>query len=114
MSDCIFCKIANNEIPSNKVYEDEFLCAFHDINKEAPVHILIIPKKHIESVNQLENDDQMLIGKIFMLAKKLSKELEIDNTGYRIVNNCGKNGGQTVSHIHFHLMGNRAFSWPPG
>lgn len=106
MEDCIFCKIIKGEIPSNKVYEDDEILAFKDINPMAPVHILVIPKKHIESANNIEEEDELLIGKIFTVIKKLAKENNLDN-GYRIVNNCGEDGGQAVKHLHFHLLGGR-------
>ena len=106
MEDCIFCKIIKGEIPSEKVYEDDEILAFKDINPLAPVHILIIPKKHIETANDLEVVDEAVIGKIFTVIKKLAKENNLDN-GYRIINNCGEDGGQEVKHLHFHLLGGR-------
>ena len=106
MDDCIFCKIIKGEIPSNKVYEDDEILAFKDINPMAPVHILVIPKKHIESANEISQEDELLIGKMFTVIKKLAKENNLDN-GYRIVNNCGEEGGQAVKHLHFHLLGGR-------
>jgi histidine triad (HIT) family protein len=114
MENCIFCKIAAGLIPSNKVYEDESIFAFRDINPEAPVHILIIPKKHISSVNDLELGDEELIGKIFITAKKIAKDEGISESGFRIVTNCGRDGGQTVPHLHFHILGGRNLKWPPG
>ncbi len=111
--DCVFCKIASNEISSKKVYEDDHIVAFNDLNPQAPVHVLIIPKKHIRSANQIADDDTNIIGKIFMVASKIAKELGLEN-GYRIVNNCGEDGGQTVPHLHFHLMGGRKMNWPAG
>ena len=106
MEDCIFCKIIKGEIPSNKVYEDDEILAFKDINPMAPVHILVIPKKHIESANDISEEDELLIGRMFTVIKKLAKENNLDN-GYRIVNNCGEDGGQAVKHLHFHLLGGR-------
>ncbi len=106
MEDCIFCKIIRGEIPSNKVYEDDEILAFKDINPMAPVHILVIPKKHIESADEISEEDELLIGKIFTVIKRLAKENNLDN-GYRIVNNCGEDGGQAVIHLHFHLLGGR-------
>ena len=106
MEDCIFCKIVKGEIPSNKVYEDDEILAFKDINPMAPVHILVIPKKHIESANDISEEDELLIGRMFTVIKKLAKENNLDN-GYRIVNNCGEDGGQAVKHLHFHLLGGR-------
>ena len=111
--DCIFCKIANGEIPSRKAYEDEKVLAFYDLEPQAPVHILIIPKQHISSCAEITEENSAVLAHIFEVAAKLGKELGLDN-GYRIVNNCGKDGGQTVHHIHFHFMGGREFGWPAG
>ena len=107
MEDCLFCKIIKGEIPSTKVYEDEFVYAFKDINPEAPVHILVVPKKHIESVNGIEKIDENVIGKIFLAIKKIAKEQGIAEKGYRVVSNCGKDAGQTVMHLHFHILGGK-------
>ena len=112
--DCIFCKIINNEIPSNKIYEDDKVLAFHDINKEAPIHFLVIPKEHIQSVNEINSKNSDIISHIFVVINKIVKDLGIAESGYRIVNNCGKDGGQTVNHIHFHVLGQRDLKWPPG
>lgn len=106
MEDCIFCKIIKGEIPSQKVYEDDEILAFKDINPIAPVHILVIPKKHIACANNLKVEDEALIGRIFTVIKDLAKENNLKN-GYRIVNNCGEDGGQEVKHLHFHLLGGR-------
>lgn len=114
MSDCLFCKIVNNEIPSTKVYEDEFVLCFKDINPEAPVHVVMIPKKHIDSLNEINEENSNLIAHIFVVAKNIVRSLNIDESGYRIVTNCGKDGGQTVQHLHFHLLGGRIMKWPPG
>ncbi|MCF0149046.1 MAG: histidine triad nucleotide-binding protein [Clostridium sp.] len=111
---CIFCKIVNGEIPSKKIYEDEKVLAFHDISPEAPVHFLVIPKEHIQSVNELTEKNSEVISHIFLVINKLVRELNISETGYRVVNNCGKDGGQTVDHIHFHVLGQRDLKWPPG
>lgn len=113
MNECIFCKIVQGEIPSKKIYEDDKVIAFHDINPEAPVHVLIIPKQHIESANELNEENSYLVAHIFMVIKKIAKEHGIDKEGYRIVNNCGEYGGQTVPHLHFHLFGGKSFGWPP-
>lgn len=113
MNDCIFCKIIKGEIPSKKIYEDDKVIAFHDINPEAPVHVLIIPKEHIESANDLNEENSSLVAHIFMVIAKLAKDLKIDKDGYRVVNNCGEYGGQTVPHLHFHLFGGKSFGWPP-
>lgn len=114
MGDCIFCKIAAGEIPSKKIYEDDKVLAFHDISPEAPVHFLVIPKEHIESANQINEKNCEIFSHIFMVINKIVKELNISDSGYRIVNNCGNNGGQTVNHIHFHVLGARELKWPPG
>lgn len=105
MMNCIFCKIAKKEIPAEIVYEDEKILAFKDIEPKAPVHILIIPKLHIPSVDHLGKEDKELIGELFLTAKKLAKEFKIDKTGYRLIFNVGKDAGQTVEHLHLHLMG---------
>ncbi|MBR4893082.1 MAG: histidine triad nucleotide-binding protein [Clostridia bacterium] len=112
--DCLFCKIINGEIPSQKVYEDEYVYAFNDISPTAPVHVLIIPKKHISTINDIEETDIELIGKIFIAVKKIAKQLNIAEDGYRIISNCNKNAGQTVFHIHFHLIAGRELGWPAG
>ena len=111
--DCIFCKIANGEIPSNKVYEDEKVLAFYDIAPEAPVHFLVIPKEHIKCADEINENNSEIIAHIFEVIAKVAKQLKLEN-GYRIVNNCGEDGGQTVSHLHFHVLGGRLLSWPPG
>ena len=114
MADCIFCKIINGEIPSKKVYEDDKVYAFYDITPEAPIHFLVIPKEHIESANDLNIDNSNIVSHIFTVINKLVVELNVANTGYRIINNCGEDGGQTVKHIHFHVLGGRNLQWPPG
>lgn len=111
--DCLFCKIINKEIPSDVIYEDDKVIAFKDINPQAPVHVLIIPKDHIKSADELDAEHKELVGHVFIVAKELSKELGLHN-GYRIVNNCSEDGGQTVDHIHFHILGGRQLMWPPG
>jgi len=113
MADCIFCKIAEKEIPSNVVYEDDKILCFHDLEPQAPVHVLIIPKKHIASMDDVQAEDQELLGYIMVKVKEIAEILELDN-GYRLVNNCGEDGFQTVKHIHFHLLGKRKMTWPPG
>ena len=112
--DCLFCKIIKGEIPSKKVYEDEKVFAFYDISPAAPVHVLIIPKEHISSANALTAENAGVVGHIFTVAASIAKELGIAENGYRIVNNCGEDGGQTVHHLHFHLLGGRSLRWPPG
>lgn len=114
MENCIFCKIIEGEIPSKKAYEDDQVLAFYDIDAKAPVHVLIIPKKHIESVLALQSGDGALVAHIFEVAGKLARELGVDESGFRIVSNIGKDGGQTVPHLHFHLLGGRELGWPPG
>ena len=104
MEDCLFCKIIKGEIPSNKVYEDEEVLAFYDINPEAPIHILVVPKKHITSLAHIEKEDEILIGKIFGTINKISEEKGFKEDGYRVITNCGENGGQSVKHLHFHIL----------
>ncbi|MGI5918586.1 MAG: histidine triad nucleotide-binding protein [Christensenellales bacterium] len=113
MENCLFCKIVRNEIPSTKVYEDDKALAFNDIDPKAPTHILIIPKKHIASVAALEDEDCELAAHIIRTARQLAAAKGLDN-GFRLVVNTGRDGGQTVNHLHFHLLGGRAFGWPPG
>lgn len=113
MEDCLFCKIIRGEIPSEKVYEDDKVYAFNDISPEAPVHFLIVPKKHIASTDELTEEDKDLIGHIFLVAKDLAAEKNLTG-GYRIVNNCKEDGGQSVGHLHFHVLGGRSLQWPPG
>ena len=104
--DCIFCEIIKGNIPSTKVYEDDFVTAFNDLNPQMPVHVLIVPKKHIASANDIEENDAELIGKVFLAAKKIAASMGLEN-GYRIINNCGEDAGQTVKHLHFHLIGGK-------
>jgi histidine triad (HIT) family protein len=113
MSDCIFCKIIKGEIPANKAYEDDEILAFDDIRQVAPVHILVIPKKHIQSLVHLEAEDVALAGRLVYKAQELAKE-HCGNNGARFVINAGRDGGQTVDHLHIHVLGGRRFSWPPG
>ena len=112
--DCLFCKIIAGDIPSNKVYEDDLVYAFRDIAPEAPVHILIVPKEHIASANEINEGNFQVVGHIFKVASEIAKNEGIADGGYRIVNNCGEDGGQTVKHLHFHLLGGRSLQWPPG
>ena len=114
MANCIFCKIINGEIPCNKVYEDDKILCFKDLNPGAPVHVLIIPKKHISSLNEVKEEDLEYINQIYIKLKLIVKTLGISEDGYRLVVNCGTDGGQTVEHLHFHIMGGRAMQWPPG
>jgi len=112
MSDCLFCKIIQGDIPSDPVYEDELIYAFNDINPQAPTHVLIIPKAHIATLNDVDNSD--ILGHMMLMAKVLAKELELDEDGYRVAMNCNPAGGQEVYHIHLHLLGGRQMTWPPG
>ena len=107
MEDCIFCKIIKKEIPSNIVYEDEEIFAFRDINPVAPTHILVIPKKHINYVTELKEEDEALVGKIYTVINKIAKQESIDEKGFRVVVNCKEDGGQEVKHLHFHLIGGK-------
>lgn len=104
MEDCIFCKIIRREIPSDIVYEDEEIIAFKDIHPAAPIHILVIPKKHIPSLVELQKEDEQLIGKIYTVINKVAEEQGVKEKGYRVIVNCGKDGGQEVGHLHFHLL----------
>ena len=113
MSDCVFCMIAGKEIPSNIAYEDDKIIAFHDLDPQAPVHVLIIPKAHIASAQEITPENSAAVAHIFEVAAKLAADLGLEN-GFRIVNNCGKDGQQTVQHLHFHLLGGRQMQWPPG
>ncbi|MDO4393457.1 MAG: histidine triad nucleotide-binding protein [Bacillota bacterium] len=113
MSDCLFCKIVEGEIPSDKVYEDDRILAFRDLEPQAPVHVLIIPKKHIASLDDVNEEDSEILGYIMCKVKDIAADLGLEN-GYRLVNNCGEDGLQTVKHIHFHLLGKRKMIWPPG
>ena len=110
----LFTKIINKEIPAEIIYEDNDVLAFNDINPQAPVHVLIIPKKEIKTINDIKVEDKEILGKIFLVAKKIAKKLNIDKTGYRTVFNCNEDGGQSVYHIHLHLLGGRKLNWPPG
>ncbi|MBI89121.1 MAG: histidine triad nucleotide-binding protein [Candidatus Marinimicrobia bacterium] len=114
MKDCLFCKIINKEIQTNIVYEDDRLLAFNDINPQAPIHLLIIPKLHISTLNHIGLEHKSLIGEMVLLASKLAKDFDISDNGYRTNFNCNSHGGQTVFHIHLHLLGGRKFHWPPG
>ncbi|ABR33021.1 MULTISPECIES: histidine triad nucleotide-binding protein [Clostridium] len=114
MEGCIFCKIISGDIPSKKIYEDDKVYAFYDINPEAPTHFLVIPKEHIESANTLDDSNIDIVSHIFKVIGKLVVDLGISDKGYRVVNNCGEDAGQTVKHIHFHVLGGRSLQWPPG
>ena len=115
MNDCIFCKIIEGKIPSRVVYEDDLALAFEDVNPKAPVHTLVIPKKHIPTVLDLkEGDDDHLIGHLFNIANKIARDKGIADKGFRLVTNCNPDSGQTVYHIHLHVLGGRIMHWPPG
>jgi len=114
MIDCLFCKIIAGDIPSDKVYEDDDVYAFKDITPVAPLHILVIPKKHISTLNDLEEQDELVMGKLLFATKKIAKQEGYTEEGYRTVINCGEQAGQTVFHIHLHLLAGRDLSWPPG
>lgn len=113
MKDCLFCKMVTGDIPTNKIYEDEQILAFYDIEPQAPVHFLVIPKQHITSPADIKPEDGALIGHVFAVIAKLSKELNLAE-GYRVVTNCGLDGGQSVLHLHFHVLAKRRLTWPPG
>lgn len=113
MADCLFCKIVAGEIPSTKIYEDESVYAFADIDPQAPFHAIVIPKQHITSAAEIDSNNSALISKVFEAIAKIAKQENLEN-GFRVVNNCGADGGQTVGHIHFHLLARRNLAWPPG
>jgi histidine triad (HIT) family protein len=112
--DCLFCKIVQKAIPSTIVYESDEIVAFRDINPQAPTHILIIPRKHIQTTNDLAKEDAELMGKLLLTARDLAAKEGISSGGYRLIFNCNRNAGQAVFHVHMHLLGGRVFSWPPG
>lgn len=112
--DCLFCKIIAGDIPSNKVYSDDDVYAFHDIQPAAPTHILVIPKKHLSAVTAAEAADQALLGKMLLVANQIAADQGLAESGFRYVINTGDQGGQTVYHLHLHILGGRQFSWPPG
>jgi histidine triad (HIT) family protein len=112
--DCLFCKIIKREVPSEIVFEDDDVLAFRDIDPKAPTHVLIIPKKHIPTLNDIEEEDLAVVGRLQYTAAQLAREKGFAEDGYRVVMNCNDQGGQTVYHIHMHLMGGRRFTWPAG
>lgn len=114
MQDCIFCKIAAQEIPVQPIYEDHEIIAFRDINAQAPVHVLVIPKKHIANLLEVTQEDSLLIARMHSIVQRLAVELGVSEDGFRLVVNTKDNGGQTVHHLHFHLLGGRFMTWPPG
>lgn len=113
MDDCLFCKIIAGEIPSTKVYEDDFVYAFLDIEPQAPFHAVVVPKKHISNTTQINSENSIYIAKIFEAIAKIAENENLQK-GFRVVNNCGEDGGQTVGHLHFHLLARRFLQWPPG
>ncbi len=114
MSDCLFCKMVSGEIEPDKVFESEELLAFRDINPQAPTHILVVPKKHIATTNDLTQADQNLVGQMVLAAQEIAAKEGVAESGYRLVLNCNQHGGQSVDHIHIHLLGGRQMMWPPG
>ncbi|WP_069804291.1 histidine triad nucleotide-binding protein [Thermogemmatispora onikobensis] len=114
MQDCLFCKIANGEIPSTILYQDAEVVAFADINPQAPHHVLLIPRRHLASMKEVTEQDGTLLAHLFTVANKLAQDLGLSERGYRFVTNVGPDAGQSVFHLHFHLLGGRPFGWPPG
>lgn len=111
---CLFCRIIAGEVPASLLHEDERVVAFQDANPQAPTHVLLVPRRHIEKLSDLEPDDAALVGEITLVATRLAERLGIETSGYRLVVNCGRGAGQSVWHLHFHLLGGRAMRWPPG
>lgn len=114
MSNCLFCRIVAGDIPAKIAYQDDDVVAFHDINPQAPLHVLVIPRKHIATINDLQADDAEIVGKLFLVAQQIATEAGYSDDGYRVVMNCGVDAGQTVFHIHLHLLAGRRLTWPPG
>lgn len=114
MAECIFCQIVEGAIPTKKIYEDEQVIAFDDINPQARVHILVIPKRHVVSLDDTEDTDAALLGKLMVVCAKMARERGLAESGYRVVTNIGREAGQTVLHLHLHVLGGRSFTWPPG
>ncbi|MDQ7075659.1 MAG: histidine triad nucleotide-binding protein [Gammaproteobacteria bacterium] len=114
MSDCLFCNIVDGKIPAEIVYENKQVVAFRDLNPQAPLHVLLIPKKHIATLNDLESEDSAVMGALILAAKKVAEAEGVAESGYRTVINCGEQGGQSVYHIHLHLLAGRQMQWPPG
>jgi len=112
--DCLFCSIVAGNIPADVIYESDSAIAFRDINPQAPTHVLIIPRKHIATINDLEAGDKEIVGSMYMAARDIAQQEGVDEAGYRAVMNCNEGAGQTVFHIHLHLLGGRSFGWPPG
>jgi len=114
MSDCLFCKMVNGEIKPDTVYEDDDVLAFRDINAQAPTHVLVVPKRHISTINDLNSDDAELVGQLYLAAKRVAELDGIAEDGFRTVMNCNAGAGQSVFHIHLHVLGGRSMQWPPG
>jgi histidine triad (HIT) family protein len=114
MAECLFCKIVEGAIPAKKLYEDEHVIAFDDINPQARVHVLVIPKRHMVSLDDTQDSDAALLGQLMVVCAKMARERGIVESGYRVVANTGREAGQTVFHLHLHVLGGRSFSWPPG
>lgn len=114
MTDCLFCKIAGGDIPADVVFESDSALAFRDINPKAPTHVLIIPRRHVSTINDIEPDDESLVGSLFSAARRIAADEGIAEDGYRVVMNCNEAAGQTVFHLHLHLLGGRPLKWPPG
>ena len=114
MSDCLFCKILAGDIPADIIYESDSAIAFRDINPQAPTHVLIIPRQHISTINDIEPDNEQLVGSLFSIAREIAAREGIQDDGYRVVMNCNEGAGQSVFHIHLHLLGGRGLNWPPG
>lgn len=114
MSECIFCRIASGDLPANIAYEGEDVVAFHDLSPQAPTHILIIPRKHFSTLLDMDEEQTLLLGKLQLAAVEIARQQGLDQEGFRVVTNCLEGAGQSVFHLHVHLLGGRAFSWPPG
>jgi histidine triad (HIT) family protein len=114
MADTIFAKIIRKEIPAKIVHEDDLCLAFHDVHPQAPVHVLVIPKKPVVSIEHLASEDAELLGHLWLTIQQVARQLDLAEAGYRVVVNCGRDGGQSVDHLHFHILGGRSLKWPPG
>ncbi len=114
VAECLFCRIASGEIPATVIYQDDVVVVFRDINPQAPTHVLLIPRKHIPSLSDLSAADDAMIGHLVRIAAQIAESEGVANTGYRLVANCGREAGQSVDHVHFHLLGGRGLGWPPG
>ncbi len=114
MTNCIFCKIVSGDIPADKIFENDHVIGFRDLNPQAPTHVLVIPKRHISTINDLNDEDKSLIGEMYLAAQQIAADEGLAERGYRTVMNCNEEAGQTVFHIHLHLLGGRAMTWPPG